>query len=227
MALAGTFDVAQFAQLGVRSIYPDAKEARRWYERAQQLGANEAEERLRRITAAEPKIAEVRTMKVRVHPAPVFDHFDAPTQHVTGSVAPRAVIQSLPGVEPPPPPVAAKFAPPPSAAHQPNELIARASRLLKSGDVAGAREMLAEAEDGTQGLIAFALAETYDPNMLAAWGTQGVAADVARAQTLYRKAMSLGISAARGRLEALPPVLLIPPTPIHRREKIGPAAPRG
>ena len=49
MALAGTFDATELAQLGVRGIQPDPKQARRWYERAQQLGAGEAEERLRRI----------------------------------------------------------------------------------------------------------------------------------------------------------------------------------
>jgi hypothetical protein len=51
MALAGTFDAAELAQLGVRGIQPDPKQARRWYERAQQLGASDAEERLRRIGA--------------------------------------------------------------------------------------------------------------------------------------------------------------------------------
>ena len=49
MALAGTFDATELAQLGVRGIQPDPKQARRWYERAQQLGASDAEERLRRI----------------------------------------------------------------------------------------------------------------------------------------------------------------------------------
>jgi hypothetical protein len=51
MALAGTFDASELAQLGVRGIQPDPKQARRWYERAQQLGASDAEERLRRIGA--------------------------------------------------------------------------------------------------------------------------------------------------------------------------------
>jgi hypothetical protein len=49
MALAATFDEAELARLGVRGIQPDAKQARRWYERAKQLGAGDAEERLRRI----------------------------------------------------------------------------------------------------------------------------------------------------------------------------------
>jgi hypothetical protein len=49
MALAGTFDPEELARLGVRGIPPDPKEARRWYERAQQLGASDAQEHLRRI----------------------------------------------------------------------------------------------------------------------------------------------------------------------------------
>ena len=34
MALAATFDAVELARIGVRGIQPDAKEARRWYERA-------------------------------------------------------------------------------------------------------------------------------------------------------------------------------------------------
>ena len=49
MALAGTFDAAELARLGVRGIQPDTKEARRWYERARQLGASDAEARLARL----------------------------------------------------------------------------------------------------------------------------------------------------------------------------------
>jgi len=49
MALAGTFDAQELARLGVRGIQPDPKQARRWYERARELGANDAQERLHRI----------------------------------------------------------------------------------------------------------------------------------------------------------------------------------
>ena len=50
MALAGTFDADELARLSVRGgIQPDAKEARRWYARALQLGAADAEPRLRRL----------------------------------------------------------------------------------------------------------------------------------------------------------------------------------
>ena len=38
MALAATFDADELARLSVRGIQADAKEARRWYERALQLG---------------------------------------------------------------------------------------------------------------------------------------------------------------------------------------------
>jgi ATP-dependent protease ClpP protease subunit len=86
---------------------------------------------------------------------------------------------------------------------QHNDLIVRALRRINDGDVATAREILAAADDGSQGLASFALAETYDPNMLAAWGIHGVASDVARARELYRKALNLGVASAYERLEAL------------------------
>jgi len=53
------------------------------------------------------------------------------------------------------------------------EVLAQANRRVRSGDVIGARDMLAAAEDGARGPVTFALAETYDPNMLAAWGSRG------------------------------------------------------
>jgi hypothetical protein len=86
---------------------------------------------------------------------------------------------------------------------QHNDLIAQALRRIESGDVAGAREMLAAAVDDTQGLVSFTLAETYDPHMLAAWGARGVVADVVRARAFYRKALNLGVASAYERLEAL------------------------
>lgn len=51
MALAATYDAAELSRLGVRGLQPDNTEAKRWYERAQQLGAGEAEQRLRRLGA--------------------------------------------------------------------------------------------------------------------------------------------------------------------------------
>ena len=82
-------------------------------------------------------------------------------------------------------------------------LLAQAAQRIDSGDITGAREMLAGADDGGQGEVSFALAETYDPNMLAAWGTRGVAADAAKARALYHKAFDLGVAQAQKRLDAL------------------------
>lgn len=49
MALAGTYDAVELAKLNLQNVQPDAKQARRWYERALSLGAKEASERLQRL----------------------------------------------------------------------------------------------------------------------------------------------------------------------------------
>ena len=49
MALAATYDSVELAKLQVRGIPPDVKQARRWYERAKQLGAGDADARLARL----------------------------------------------------------------------------------------------------------------------------------------------------------------------------------
>jgi hypothetical protein len=51
MALAATYDPAELQRLGALGLKPDREAAQRWYERARQLGAVEAEERLRRLGA--------------------------------------------------------------------------------------------------------------------------------------------------------------------------------
>ena len=47
--LAATFDPAELTRLHAQGVRPDRGEARRWYERARELGAPEAEERLARL----------------------------------------------------------------------------------------------------------------------------------------------------------------------------------
>lgn len=51
MALAGTYDAAELSQLHALGIAPNPKEARRWYERARELGAAGAAEQLQRLGA--------------------------------------------------------------------------------------------------------------------------------------------------------------------------------
>jgi hypothetical protein len=51
MALAATYDAAELDKPNLRGIGPDDTLAKRWYERARQLGAREADIRLRRLGA--------------------------------------------------------------------------------------------------------------------------------------------------------------------------------
>ena len=49
LALAATYDATELARLKVLGLKPDSGEAKKWYERARELGAPEAEARLRRL----------------------------------------------------------------------------------------------------------------------------------------------------------------------------------
>jgi len=51
VALAGTYDPAELAKMTVVGLQPNVEEARKWYEKARELGAIEATERLRRLGA--------------------------------------------------------------------------------------------------------------------------------------------------------------------------------
>jgi hypothetical protein len=148
----------------------------------------------------EAKPAQVRTVKVQ--PQPVEKPVEATALSATGSIEPRP-----PAARPQPPPpapsptmAAARLVEP--TAHV-DEALAQAARQIESGNVGGARELLAGIDDDARGAVAFALAETFDPNMLAAWGTRGVAADVAKARAFYSKALRHGMAPAQVRLDAL------------------------
>lgn len=51
VALAGTYDPDELAKMKVVGLQPNIEEARKWYEKARELGAFEAAERLRRLGA--------------------------------------------------------------------------------------------------------------------------------------------------------------------------------
>lgn len=158
-------------------------------------------------TVEVPKAADVvKTVRVQVRPV---DKPEAAAAFVTGSV--EAKLPELVRQADNPVTIAtAKVAPevkvaavePPQRSRT-DELLTQANRRIESGDIPGARELLAGAEPQAQGPASFALAETYDPNMLAAWGTRGAVADVARARALYSKALDLGVTKAQVRLEGL------------------------
>lgn len=82
-------------------------------------------------------------------------------------------------------------------------LLARSELLASSGDLAGARELLRQGADAERAVILFALAETHDPNMLAAWGLRVQQADPAEARALYARAREKGHPRAGARIEAL------------------------
>ena len=83
-------------------------------------------------------------------------------------------------------------------------LVARASVLIGQGDIGAARLVLERAVEMGSAQASFAVAETYDPLILAKWGTYGTRGDARKAQGLYAKANAAGIQEAKARLEALP-----------------------
>jgi hypothetical protein len=82
-------------------------------------------------------------------------------------------------------------------------LMVRASLLLSQGNIGAARTVLDRAAETGSAPALFALAETYDPLILAAWGTMGTQGDAAKARELYTKALASGVQEARDRLDAL------------------------
>ena len=82
-------------------------------------------------------------------------------------------------------------------------LMARASLLVTQGDIGAARVVLEHAAGSGSASALFALAETFDPAVLSAWGTMGTLGDVARAGDLYAKALAGGVAAAKDRLATL------------------------
>jgi TPR repeat protein len=82
-------------------------------------------------------------------------------------------------------------------------LMARASLLLSQGNIVAARTVLDRAAETGSAPALFALAETYDPIILATWGTFGTQGDTAKARELYAKAFAGGVQEANDRLNAL------------------------
>lgn len=84
-----------------------------------------------------------------------------------------------------------------------NAMLIEARELVRSGAILEARRALTAPELADRGEALFMLAETYDPNVLAAIGAIGVAAEADRARRHYASARDRGVTAAASRLEAL------------------------
>ncbi len=94
-------------------------------------------------------------------------------------------------------------APSPTARGEAPGPLAEARQMIRDGNVAGARRLLASPELAERGDALFILAETFDPNVLAALGLRGVMAETEVARRLYARARDLGMTAADIRLDAL------------------------
>ncbi len=82
-------------------------------------------------------------------------------------------------------------------------LLERCEGLIAAGDIRGARQELAMAASAGSVNARFALAETFDPNVLAAWGLRDRVADAGTARVLYEQAFDAGDQRAEIRLAAL------------------------
>jgi hypothetical protein len=83
------------------------------------------------------------------------------------------------------------------------QILAVAERFVATGDVLAARAMLQERAGSGEPRALFALAETYDPNMLASWAAKDAEASVTYARFLYEAARRGGVAESQTRLEAL------------------------
>jgi hypothetical protein len=83
------------------------------------------------------------------------------------------------------------------------ELIQRARYRLGLGDITGARLLLERAASSSEPNALMALAETYDPVILARLGVRGPKGDPAKARELYERAAASGVPEASTRVLAL------------------------
>jgi hypothetical protein len=84
-----------------------------------------------------------------------------------------------------------------------DRLVARAERLIQSGDISGARLLLERALQTGTPRAAFLLAETFDPHALSRLGVRGMRGDAQKARESYAHALALGVGEAAERIEAL------------------------
>lgn len=83
------------------------------------------------------------------------------------------------------------------------QILAVAERFIAEGDVRAARAMLTDTAATGDGRALFALAETYDPNLLASWNAQHIESSASYARLLYEAALKAGVADAQTRLDAL------------------------
>ncbi len=85
----------------------------------------------------------------------------------------------------------------------PKASLMTARNAIDAGKMPQARVMLARLASLGDSLAIFALAETFDPNVLAAWGRHAQQANAEKARMFYTIALSQGVAKAQARIEAL------------------------
>jgi hypothetical protein len=83
-------------------------------------------------------------------------------------------------------------------------LVKRGEELLALGDIAAARLVLGRAAGARDARATYALAQTFDPDVLRRLHVVGFRPDLARARDWYEKAAGYGSGEAAARLNALP-----------------------
>jgi hypothetical protein len=92
---------------------------------------------------------------------------------------------------------------PPMSVEDARRMLARAGALVREGQIGSARALLELAARSRDPSVYVALADTYNPKMLARWHAIGIAGDEARALALYRQAADSGMAEASARLREL------------------------
>jgi TPR repeat protein len=75
--------------------------------------------------------------------------------------------------------------------------------LVEAGDFAAARTLFQRVAEADDAAAAIALGATYDPTVLSGLRAVGIDADVGKARFWYQKAVTLGSSDGKRRLELL------------------------
>jgi hypothetical protein len=151
---------------------------------------------------AKPPRAEIGpTAALALPSAAAKGHAPAPTA-TPPAAAPIAAPPASMSVSPAP---AAPAVIPPARTADANGqmLIERAERLIRIGDISGARLVLERAADRGEPRAIFLLAQTWDPRMLRAWNVLGLRPDPERARSLYAKAAQEGLREAKPLADAM------------------------
>ena len=78
----------------------------------------------------------------------------------------------------------------------------KAAEAIHTGDIAGARLVLEHAVAAGDTTAIYALAETYDPRVLAQLHVRGMTGDPDKARALYKQALAKGVTQAQAKLAA-------------------------